>query len=156
MTANAEGSNGKKDEPKRLVTLSMFDSKAKSEAGLYVELEELGPDDDGKPYFIRIMGMDAAPVVKKNRRNTDKLLTAIRSGREAADTAESERKNIETLAASTLEWHLPPVEVGEDEPTLNEHNARRLYSDERFRWIVRKLTKKQNDESSFFVASSPS
>jgi hypothetical protein len=143
-------------KPKRLITLSMFDTKAASEAGLTVDLDEIGLDDAGKPYFITILGMDAGKVVDKDRKQLNRVLTAIRKNKDAGDAEVGEKDNIEKLAASTIAWHLPPIEEGEPEPEMSEQNARRLYSDPRFRWIVRKLTKKQNDESDFFVKSSTS
>lgn len=145
-----------KTAPKRLVTLSMFDTKAASEAGIMVELDEIGLDDEGKPYFITILGMDAGKVVDKDRKQTNRIIAAIRKNRDAGDAESGEKDNIDKLAAATIAWHLPPVEEGEPEPVANELNARKLYSDPRFRWIVRKLTKKQSDDSDFFVKSSTS
>lgn len=143
-------------KPKRLVTLSMFDTKAQSEAGIVVELDEIGVDDEGKPYFITILGMDAEKVVDKNRKQLNRVLTAIRKNKDAGDAEAGEKDNIDKLAASTIAWHLPPIEEGEPEPVVSEHNARKIYNDPRFPWIVRKLTKAQNDESGFFVKRSTS
>lgn len=147
--------NEVKKEPRRLIDLNQFDTKAASEAGIVVELDEIGLDDDGKPYFIRIMGVDAPKVVEKDRKQLNRVLTAIRKNRDAGDAEVGEKDNIDKLAAGTLEWHLPPVD-GEVLPPPTEHVARKLYSDPRFRWIPRKLTKAQNDESGFFVKSSTS
>lgn len=143
-------------KPKRLVTLSMFDTKAASEAGIVVELDEIGVDDDGNPYFWTILGMDAGKVVDKDRKQLNRVLTAIRKNKDAGDAEVGEKDNIDKLAASTIAWHLPPIEEGEPEPVVSEQAAKKILSDPRFRWIVRKLTKKQNDESDFFVKSSTS
>jgi hypothetical protein len=143
-------------KPKRLVTLSMFDTKAASEAGIVVELEEIGLDDDGKPYFWTILGMDAGKVVDKDRKNLSRYLTALRKNKDAGNAEVSEKENIDKLAASTIAWHLPPIEPNDPEPVVSEQNARKILSDPRFRWIVRKLTKAQSDDSDFFVKSSTS
>lgn len=141
---------------KRPLTLSMFDTKAASEAGIVVELDEIGLDGEGKPYFWTILGMDAGKVVHKDRKQLSRLLTAIRKNKDAGDAEVSEKDNIDKLAASTIAWHLPPIEENEAEPVVSEQAAAKILSDPRFRWIVRKLTKAQSDESGFFVKSSTS
>jgi hypothetical protein len=143
-------------KPKRLVALSMFDTKAASEAGIVVELDEIGLDDDDKPYFWTVLGMDAGKVVDKDRKQLTRVLTAIRKNKDLGDAEVGEKDNIDKLAASTIAWHLPPIEPNESEPVVSEQNAKRILGDPRFRWIVRKLTKAQNDESGFFVKSSTS
>lgn len=147
---------GAPTKPKRLVTLSMFDTKAASEAGIVVELDEIGPDDEGKPYFWTILGMDAGKVVDKDRKQLNRVLTAIRRNKDAGDAEVGERDNIDKLALATIAWHLPPIDEGEGEPVVSEQAARKILSDPRFRWIVRKLTKKQNEDFDFFVKSSTS
>lgn len=143
-------------KPKRLISLSMFDTKAASEAGIVVVLDEIGLDDDDKPYFWTILGMDAGKVVDKDRKQLNRVLTAIRKNKDAGDAEVGEKDNIDKLAASTIAWHLPPIEPNEPEPVVGEQAAKKILSDPRFRWIVRKLTKAQNDESGFFVKSSTS
>lgn len=143
------------DEPKRLLDLSMFDTKAASEAGIVVELDELPLDDAGKPYSITILGMDAEKIVEKDQKTLDRYIKLIRKNRDPGDTKAGEQENIDKLAEATIAWHLPPVD-GAPLPTPTKPIALKLYSDPRFRWIVRKLTKRQGDESGFFVKSSTS
>lgn len=137
------------------IDLNMFDTKAASEAGIVVELDELPLDDEGKPYYITILGVDAGKVVEKDRKQLNRILTAIRKNRDVGDAEVGEKDNVDKLAAATIAWHLPPVD-GATLPAPTEPVARKLYGDPRFRWIVRKLTKIQSDESRFFVKSSTS
>lgn len=141
--------------------LNALDTKAASEQGIVVELEHpFTPtvpfvDDDGKPYFIRILGGDAAKVRAKSRKQLDRYIALIRKNRDPGDAETGEQDNIDRLAAATLEWHLPPLD-GEPVPAPSEAIARKLYSDPRFPWIMEQLTKKINDRASFFVKSSTS
>ncbi len=132
-----------KDGPKRL-DLNQFDLHP-------------GPIEvvDGKPYFIRILGADASAVVERDRKNLNRRLSLIRKNRDPGDVEKSEQENIDKLAATTLEWHLPPVD-GATLPAPTEQLARKLYADPRFRWLLRKLVRAQDDESGFFSKRSTS
>lgn len=155
------------DTPKRLITLDQFDSKAASESGIMIELDEIGLDEEGKPYFITVMGDDAAAVVDDDRKRTNKRNAHIRKTRKIIEDAEeNEAGLIDKLAKATRTWHLPPLKacswftppdgVEASEPLCSERNARNLYGDSRFRWILRKVAAGQGDESGFFVKRSPS
>ena len=141
--------------------LSTLDTKAPAEQGLVVELENpFEPekpfvDDDGVPYSITILGADAGKVRAAEKKQLNRILTAIRKNKDA-DAEAGEQDNIEKLAAATLAWHLPSVdgEVLPNPPT--ERAARKLYSDPRFPWIVEQLTKRIGDRARFFKKSSSS
>lgn len=138
------------------VTLDQFDTKALSEAGIVIELDELPTDPAGQPYFIEILGMDADATVDEDRRRLDKKVRKIRKNQDLGDTKEEEQALIEKLAKITTRWHLPPLTKGEAELPCTKENARRLYSDVRFRWILRKVSKEQQNEARFFANSSTS
>jgi len=140
--------------------LSTLDTKTAAEEGLVVELENpFEPekpfvDDDGVPYSITILGGDAGKVRTKEKKQLNRILTAIRKGKDS-DAEAGEQDNIDKLAAATLAWHLPQLD-GETLPPPTEHLARKLYSDPRFPWIIEQLTKRIGDRSRFFKKSSPS
>lgn len=139
--------------------LNTLDTKTPAEQGIVVELEHpLNPetpfvDDDGVPYSITILGGDAGKVRAKERKQVDRILSAIRKNRDPGDAETGERDNIDKLAAATLAWHLPPLD-GELLPDPTEHIARKLYSDPRFPWIAEQLTKRIGDRARFFKKSS--
>jgi hypothetical protein len=141
--------------------LSTLDTKAAAEHGIVVELEHpFNPaapfvDDDGKPYYIKILGGDAGKIRDKSRKQLDKYIALIRKNRSPGDAVAGEEDNIDKLAAATLEWHLPPLD-GKPMPEVSEKAAHALYSDPRFPWIVEQLTKAINDRALFFVKSSTS
>jgi len=140
--------------------LNTLDTKTAAEEGLVVELENpFEPekpfvDDDGVPYSITILGGDAGKVRTKEKKQLNRILTAIRKGKDS-DAEAGEQDNIDKLAAATLAWHLPTLD-GETFPPPTEHLARKLYSDPRFPWIIEQLTKRIGDRSRFFKKSSPS
>jgi hypothetical protein len=140
--------------------LNTLDTKTAAEQGIVVELENpLTPekpfvDDDGAPYSITILGGDAGKVRQKDRKQLNRILTAIRKNKDA-DAEAGEQDNIDRLAAATLAWHLPALD-GETLPAPTEHSARKLYSDPRFPWIIEQLTKAIGDRARFFKKSSSS
>ena len=140
--------------------LGAFDTKAAAERGIRVEL--LNPftnlpfvDDEKKPFFIRILGSDAAKVREKNLKQLDKYIEAIRKNQNPGDALAGESDNIDKLAIATLEWYLPPLD-GQPMPAASVSAARKLYSDPRFPWLVEQLTKAINDRTLFFDSSSSS
>jgi hypothetical protein len=141
--------------------LNTLDTKAAAEQGIVVELEHpFTPtvpfvDDDGQPYYIKILGGDAGKVREKSRKQLDRYIALIRKNRDPGDAETGEQDNVDRLASATLEWHLPPLD-GAPVPAASEASARKLYSDPRFPWIVEQLTKAINDRARFFVKSSSS
>ena len=141
--------------------LNTLDTKTAAEEGIVVELENpFHPetpftDDDGVPYSITILGSDALKVRSKERKQLDRILTAIRKNRSPGDAEVGEQDNIDKLSSATLAWHLPTLD-GETFPPPTEHIARKLYSDPRFPWIVEQLTKAIGDRARFFKKSSNS
>lgn len=137
---------------------SALDTKTAAEQGTVVELE--GPDEkplldaEGKPYWIRLMGGDAPKIRAKHRKSLDRTFEKIRKGKSPGGVEESERDTIERLAAATLEWHVPTLDGVALE--CNEANARKLYSDARFPWLVEQLQKRMDDRAGFFAQSSTS
>lgn len=133
-----------------------FDSKAVAERGVVLELVSpatngIWVDADGKPFFIRLRGMDSEKMRKAIERRVNDLR---RSGKQKGefDTDEADAEKARLYAAATIEWYIPPVdgEVWE----CNEKNARRLYSDSRFPWVVEQIEKAVADRSGFFKKAS--
>lgn len=146
--------------PTKGIDLAAFDTKSAAERGIKVELESPFTnlpfvDDEGKPYFIRILGSDADKVREKSRKQLDKYIELIRKNQNPGDSLAGEADNIDKLAIATIEWHLPPLD-GQPMPTASVSAARKLYSDPRFPWIVEQLTKAINDRTRFFGPSSTS
>jgi len=140
------------------IDLSALDTKAPAEQGTVVELEHpFTPevpfvDDDGVPYSITILGSDAGKIRERERKQLDRYIEAIRKNRNPGDAEASEKDTIDKLAAATIAWHLPPLD-GEQLPPPNDHVARKLYSDPRFRWISEQLLKAMGDRARFFKKS---
>lgn len=140
--------------------LSTLDTKTTAEQGLVVELENpFAPekpfvDDDGVPYSITILGSDAAKIRTKEKKQLNRVLSAMRRNKDV-DAEAGEQDNIDRIAAATLDWHLPTLD-GETLPAPTEHTARKLYSDPRFPWIIEQLTKAIGDRARFFKKSSTS
>lgn len=140
--------------------LNMLDVKAPAEAGTKVTFENpftktLWVDDDKQPYWIRIMGGDSGPVSEKLRVIADRRVEALRvEGRRFISNEQSRQEDVETMAAATMDWYLPSLD---GEPLVcNEKNARQLYADPRFPWIMEKLEKVISDRRAFFNANSAS
>jgi hypothetical protein len=139
--------------------LSTLDTKTAAEQGVVVELENpFEPekpfvDDDGVPYSWTILGGDAGKVRAKEKKQLNRILTAIRRNKDA-DAEAGEQDNVDKLAAATLAWHLPPLD-GEILPPPTEHLARKILNDPRFPWIVEQLTKAIGDRARLFRKSSP-
>lgn len=135
-----------------------LDTKALAEKGMVVELE--GPDGEplldaeGKQYWIRQLGGDAGKIREKHRKSLDKVYEKVRKGKAQGGAAESEREQIDRLAAAVLEWYVPTL----DGETLvcTEENARRLYSDPRLPWLPEQLQKRIDDRAAFFATRSTS
>jgi hypothetical protein len=73
-------------------------------------------------------------------------------GKKYISSAQTHRDDIETMAAATLSWYLPPFNGVELECT--EENALKLYDDPRYPWIMERLEKVMSDRRSFFKKAS--
>jgi hypothetical protein len=140
--------------------LASLDTQAAAEAGAFVALDDPRTneplvDDDGKAYGIEIIGLDSPKLRAIARKITDRNITNIRRGKRVDyDSEVAEGEKVELYAAATKSWYLPPLagEVLE----CNERNARRLYADPRFPWIVEKIDRDIADRQRFFKSASPS
>lgn len=138
--------------------MSAFDTKAAAEAGTFVHLEnpftaEPLFDDAGVPIGITILGGDSGKVHNELRKIADRRLERIQKQRTIVTDSEVSRKeDINTVAAATVSWHLFPFDGVELECT--ESNARKVYGDPRFPWIMEQLEKVIGDRKRFFKSSS--
>jgi hypothetical protein len=139
---------------------STLDSKAAAEEGAVIELQDWrkdGPllDDDGKPYWIEVLGMDSEKLRKVSKSITGKRITDIRRGKGAEYDAEAEdAERARLYAAATKSWYIPTFDGQALE--CNEKNARRLYSDPRFPWLVEQIDREIANRQRFFKKASPS
>jgi hypothetical protein len=138
--------------------LVQFDTKAAAEAGTKVFLDNpfTGDpmlDDEGNGYYIEILGGDSEKVFGALRNINDKRLERIQKTRRIVTDSEASRlEDINTMAAASLSWYLPPIDGAE--LTFSEQNARRLYADLRFPWIMEQLEKVIGDRKRFFKKNS--
>jgi hypothetical protein len=138
--------------------LNELDVKSTAEAGTKVTFEnpftkEPLVDDDSKPYYVKIMGGDAGKVSAALRAIADRRVELLRvEGQKFITNEQSRQEDFDTMAAATLEWHLPPIDGAEWPCT--EENAKKLYADPRFPWIMEKLEKTIGDRRAFFRKSS--
>ena len=130
-----------------------LDTKTLAEKGITVEL--LGPDgeplldDDGKQFWIRMLGADAGKIRAKHRQTLDQAFEKYRKGKHGSAAEEQEREDVAKLAAAVLDWYVPTL----DGETLacTEANARKLYGDPRFPWLVEQLKERIGDRAGFFA-----
>lgn len=140
--------------------LSTLDTKAAAEEGSFVELEdprtdEVLRDDDGKAYYIEVIGMDSEKLRAVSRKITDKRVTNIRKNKDVefdSEAADKERAGV--YASATKSWYLPPLDGQVIE--CNERNAKKLYLDPRFPWLAEKIDKEIANRKRFFKKASPS
>lgn len=142
------------------IDFSALDTKSAAEAGAVVELDDPRNgepllDDEGKPYYIEILGLDSAKLRAAARKISAKVVTNIRKGRDTEydpEAAEAERATL--YAAATKSWYLPPLDGEVLE--CNERNAKRLYTDPRFPWVVEKIDREIANRQRFFKKASQS
>lgn len=148
--------SARKKEP---VDFTNLDSKAASEAGTAIVLidprnNEPLLDDDEKPYFITILGIDSAKLRGISKISIDRRMNSIRKGNDIDYDSDVVAKEKAALyAAATTGWYLPPLDGAALE--YSEKNAKRLYSDPRFPWLLEQLDKAIADRQRFFKKASP-
>lgn len=139
--------------------LGLPDAKAAAERGIPVDI--MDPADADKPLFtpkgeplvIHIIGADSAKVRKKTRTTLDKHFERIRKGKPSGGAEESEQEVIDRLAAATLSWNF--VTPSGEPVACTEENAKAIYGDPRYPYLVEQLDKAIGDRSRFFATSSP-
>jgi hypothetical protein len=139
--------------------LSTLDSKSAAEAGTFVHLDSPATgepmyDDDGvTPFGIGIIGGDSGKVSDELRAIADRRLERIQRNRSiVTNSLVGRQEDINTMAAATTHWHLPPVDG--EVLVCSEVSARKLYADPRFPWIMEQLEKAIGDRKRFFKRSS--
>ena len=140
-----------------MIDLASLDTKTPAEAGVVVQLDnpftgEPLTLDDGSPCTITVLGQDSAKMRAYTRQVTDRNIERLRKGRDAMKSEAAEADRIGGLATVTTAWNLFPL----DGQTLDctERNAKKLYSDPRFPWIVEQLEKAVMDRARFFPRAS--
>lgn len=142
-------------------TLSQLDTKKVADAGVTIALTDPYTAEqltlaDGSVMSITVLGRDSAKMREYVRKVTDKRLEELRKNKsQSFSLEESESEKAGALAAVTVAWNLPPIDEGSTvAPPCTESNARALYSDPRFPWIVEQLDAVIADRASFFKAAS--
>lgn len=141
--------------------ISTRDSKAAAERGIVVQWEDPETkegiaDEAGNAVSFTLLGGDADKVVAKSDKNLNKFFEGMSKGRKNDRRAQESRDElIGRLAIATIAWT--------DNWTLdgvvlecNEYNARKVYGDPRFRWLLDQMQAVIDDRARFFVKSSTS
>lgn len=139
--------------------LAALDTKAAAEQGTAVQLEnpitgEPLIDGQGDPVTITVLGMDSAKMRHYMRTVNDRHLEQFRRQKNPLTSEHQEKEKIEGLAKVTVGWS--GIALDGHVLEFNEANARMLYSDPRFPWIVEQLDKAVADRARFFKAASAS
>jgi hypothetical protein len=156
----APDGKGTHDYRSTTMDFSTLDSQAAAEAGAVIELEdprsgETLTDDDGKPYYVEIIGMDSAKLRAVSQGIVGKRIVNIRKGKGGEYDADAEdAEKFRLYAKATKSWYVPTLDGEVLE--CNEKNARKLYSDPRFPWISEKIDKEIANRQRFFKKASPS
>lgn len=138
--------------------LSTLDSKAASEAGTTIEIISPATGepllDDGKPVAITIIGIDSAKLRGIARKLNDRRMTDIRKGKNADfDSEVADEEKAKLYAAATIAWE--GIALDGSVLECNDRNAKKLYSDPRFPWLVEQIDKAIADRQRFFKTASP-
>lgn len=138
--------------------LSTLDSKAASEAGTTIEIISPATGepllDDGEPVTITIIGIDSAKLRGIARKLNDRRMTDIRKGKNADfDSEVADEEKAKLYAAATIEWE--GIALDGSVLECSERNAKKLYSDPRFPWLVEQIDKAIADRQRFFKTASP-
>lgn len=135
--------------------LLSFDTKAAAEAGYrlilenpftQVAMDEFYPDG---PFYIDILGGDAADVVAVQEEVESARLDRIQRTRSIVPESETKRQeDADILVAATVGWRLPPM--GGKELTYSPKAAKDLYLDRRFPWIKEQVNRAVGERKRFF------
>jgi hypothetical protein len=141
--------------------ISTRDSKAVAERGIVVpwidpETKEIVVDEKGVQVSCTLLGGDAGVVAAKSDKNFNKFWDKLSKGQKDNDrAAESRETTITRLSVATTSWTPNWTYDGEILP-CNEQNARKVYGDPRFRWLLDQLAVVIDDRARFFGESSTS
>lgn len=131
--------------------LTKLDTRAKSEAGVDMKIfhpSTLAPimNDEGKPITITLKGRNSAAYKTAFRtvqeRGRERQARGVRANEE-----EIRADEIEFLSAVTVGWTFTELD-GQPFP-FNQDNSRRLWSDERFTWILEQATRFAANDGNF-------
>lgn len=140
--------------------LGIPDTKAAAERGIVVPImDPARPGEQlknavGEPLSITILGSDAEKVKERDRKTLDKVFENVRKKKDQGGAKESEQEQINRLAAATVAWTFKtpdgkPVEC-------SEQNARAIYGDPRYPYLIEQLQQKIDDRAAFFATASDS
>lgn len=140
--------------------LNDLDTMTPAEAGTVVELEhpitgEPLLDGEGNPWTITVRGEDSATVKAVIRKQQDRRSEKLRKGRGHVSDSESfDVERVEVLVAATIGWSGLTLDGALLE--FNAKNARRVYGDDRFAWLVEQVEAAARDRKRFFSKPSSS
>ena len=141
--------------------ISTRDSKAAAERGIVVpwedpETKEGIVDEEGRAVSFTLLGGDADKVVAKTDKNLNKFFEGLSKGRKNDRRAQESREElIGRLSVATIAWTANWTFDGQV-LECSEFNARKVYSDPRFRWLLDQMQTVVDDRARFFVKSSTS
>ncbi len=138
--------------------LSTLDTLNPAESGTSVEIEnpftgEPITDDSGKRWTISVRGEDSATVRAVVKKQQNKFTERLRKRGQFGDADSVQQEQIERLEAATIGWENAPNLDG-NPFGYSQENARKLYSDPRFSWVVEQVSQAMADRKRFFVKGS--
>lgn len=120
--------------------LNSLDTASKATEGAVMKLSSpkngsVLEDDKGLPYTITLRGRHSIQAIEVDRRYNDaRSANATRlRGMPEITQEDVEEQNVSQLIACTVGWYLPPVDGEVLE--FSTANARKLWTDARFRWL---------------------
>jgi hypothetical protein len=131
--------------------LTKLDIREKSEAGVAMNI--LHPKDgsfirnsEGQPVTITLKGRNSMAFKNINRVISDR--NRERAARGATTNEEEARQNeIDFLCAVTVDWTFTDLDGQPFPPTAD--NIRKLWSDERFSWVLEQATRFAANDGNF-------
>ena len=135
--------------------LSKLDTLAPAESGTVVELEHPVTGEPIPDTSITLRGEDSHAVRNVIRKQHDRRIEKMRKGKGAmSDSASLESEQVEKLVAATIDWK--GIELDGEPLPFSAPNARKLYSDPRFPWLVEQVQTAMLDRERFFTNGSKS
>ncbi len=141
-----------------MLDLNTLDAANPAEEGGPVEIEHPitgAPilNDSGKPWTIYVRGEDSPSVRDIIKRQHNKWTERLRKRGQLSDADSAQQERVEKLQAATIRWeNAPQLDGGPFEYTND--NARKLYADPRFPWVLEQVESAMVDRKRFFSKGS--
>jgi len=138
--------------------LSKLDTATPAEEGSVVELEHpatgepLRDPETKKPITVTLRGKDSPAVQAVANKQWDRRQERIRRQKSHSSAAVVEADSVEVLVAATISWS--GIALDGEVLECTPENAYKVYSDDRFPWLVEQLSRALGDRERFFSQAS--